>query len=83
MDGSGSHTFSLINAEGQRFWYKFHFKTRQGIENFTAEEAVRVKGKDPDRATRDLFDAIAQDNYPQWRVCIPGMIDKLAAPVGV
>ena len=79
MDGFGSHTFSLINAEGQRVWCKFHFKTKQGIENFTAEEAMRVKGEDPDHATRDLFDAIAQNNYPQWRVCIQVMTEEQAA----
>jgi len=45
MNGYGSHTFSLINAQGERAWCKFHFKTIQGIENFTAEEATRVKGE--------------------------------------
>ncbi|MFT3991930.1 MAG: catalase, partial [Luteolibacter sp.] len=31
-NGYGSHTYSLINAAGERFWVKFHFKTRQGIK---------------------------------------------------
>lgn len=79
MDGFGSHTFSLINAQGERVWCKFHFKTLQGIENFTAEEAVRVKGEDPDHATRDLFEAIEQGNYPRWRVCIQVMTEEQAA----
>jgi len=79
MNGYGSHTFSLINAQGQRVWCKFHFKTIQGIENFTAEEAIEVKGKDPDHATRDLFDAIAGGDYPKWRVCIQVMTEEQAA----
>jgi catalase len=39
MDGFGSHTFSLINAQGERVWCKFHFKTMQGIDNFTASRS--------------------------------------------
>lgn len=79
MNGYGSHTFSLINAQGQRVWCKFHFKTLQGIQNFTAEEAVQVKGEDPDHATRDLFEAIKSQDYPRWRVCIQVMTEEQAA----
>src|SRR5665811_2476320 len=39
MDGFGSHTFSMINANNERHWIKFHFKTKQGIKNFTDAEA--------------------------------------------
>ena len=78
MDGFGSHTFSLINAQGERVWCKFHFKTMQGIENFTAEEASQVTSEDPDHATRDLFDAIALGNHPKWRVCIQVMTEEQA-----
>lgn len=78
MNGYGSHTFSLIGAQGERVWCKFHFKTMQGIENFTAEEAVKVKGEAPDHATYDLFEAIEQDNYPKWRVCVQVMTEAQA-----
>jgi len=40
MHGFGSHTFSLINAAGERHWVKFHFRTQQGIENLTDDEAA-------------------------------------------
>ncbi|MDD3257113.1 MAG: catalase, partial [Methanocorpusculum sp.] len=39
MHGFGSHTFSLINAKGERVWVKFHLKTQQGIKNITDQEA--------------------------------------------
>src|ERR1700681_934992 len=39
MNGYSSHTFSWINAGGERFWVKYHFKTVQGVENFTNGEA--------------------------------------------
>jgi catalase len=57
---------------------KWHFKTKQGIKNFTAEEAEPLKGKDPDYAQRDLFDAIAKGDFPKWRVCLQVMPEKEA-----
>ena len=68
MNGYGSHTFSFINENEERFWVKFHFKTQQGIKNFTAEEATKVKGEDPDWAQRDLVEAIDKGEFPRWTV---------------
>src|SRR4030088_574610 len=39
MNGYSSHTYMWINAKGERFWVKYHFKTEQGIQNFTGDEA--------------------------------------------
>ncbi|MDP2675058.1 MAG: catalase [Dehalococcoidia bacterium] len=70
MNGYSSHTYSWINAKGERFWIKYHFKTKQGIKNFTREEARRMAGDDPDFSTRDLFEAIERGDFPAWRVCV-------------
>ena len=66
MNGYGSHTYSFINAEDERFWVKFHFKTQQGIQCMPQEEADRIAGKDPDYHTRQLFEAIERGEYPKW-----------------
>ena len=70
MNGYGSHTFSLINAEGERFWVKFHLKTKQGIKNLASADAQRIAGENPDYKTWDLFDAIEREEFPQWRFCV-------------
>ena len=70
MDGFSSHTFSLINSTGERVWVKFHLKTKQGIRNLTREESIRLAGENPDHATQDLFQAIANGHYPKWRLSI-------------
>ena len=54
MNGFSSHTYSWINAGGERFWVKYHFKTVQGIENLTEDEAARLAGEDGDHHRRDL-----------------------------
>lgn len=30
MNGYSSHTYMWLNAEGEKFWVKYHFKTDQG-----------------------------------------------------
>ncbi|WP_367305629.1 catalase [Alicyclobacillus acidocaldarius] len=70
MHGFGSHTFSWINEDGQVVWVKYHFLTDQGIRNFRRHEAVDMAGRDPDFATRDLFDAIERKEYPSWTLYV-------------
>jgi catalase len=76
MHGFGSHTFSLINANNEKFRVKFHFKTKQGVKNFTNEEATRVKGEDPDHAQRDLVEAIDRGEFPQWNLKVQIMPEQ-------
>lgn len=70
MDGFGSHTYSLWNDAGERYWVKWHLKTRQGIKNMTVDEAARTAGADADYHRRDLYDAINRSDYPQWTVYV-------------
>ncbi|MBI3137263.1 MAG: catalase [Sphingobacteriales bacterium] len=78
MNGYGSHTFSFINAGNERHWVKFHFKTAQGIKNFTNDEAVKMKGEDPDWAQRDLVHAIDNGDFPKWMVKVQLMTEEQA-----
>jgi catalase len=73
MNGYSSHTYSWINAAGERFWVKYHFKTVQGIENLPEDEAARLAGEDGDHHRRDLHDSIASGNAPEWRFCVQVM----------
>ncbi len=68
VHGFSSHTYSFINAANERFWIKLHFKTQQGIKNWTNAEAAQIVGQDRESSQRDLFDAIERGDYPKWRV---------------
>ena len=76
MHGFGSHTFSFINAENQRVWVKFHFKSQQGIENLTDEEAEELVGKDRESHQRDLYESIESGDFPRWDFKIQVMPEK-------
>ncbi|WP_142848713.1 catalase [Telmatospirillum sp. J64-1] len=79
MHGFGSHTYSLINAAGERVWVKFHFKSMQGIENMSPHEAGQVIAEDRESHQRDLFEAIEKGDFPKWRMCIQVMTEEQAA----
>ncbi|WP_394425751.1 catalase [Streptomyces sp. SGAir0957] len=79
MHGFGSHTYSLVNAEGERFWVKFHHRTQQGIKNLTDAEAEALVGKDRESHQRDLFDAIERGDFPKWKLFVQIMPEADAA----
>ncbi len=78
MHGFGSHTFSMINDKNERVWVKFHFKTKQGIKNFTDSEAVKMAGENPDFAQEDLCKAIENGDFPKWTMYIQVMTEEQA-----
>lgn len=79
MHGFSSHTFSMINAQDERVWVKFHVKSMQGIRNLSAHDATVLAGDNPDYATQDLFYAIEQGDFPKWKLCIQVMTEEQAA----
>lgn len=76
MNGYGSHTFSLWNAKGERYWVKWHFKTMQGNKTLTQAEANKIAGEDLDHHRRDLFTAIENGDFPKWTVMVQIMPER-------
>ncbi|WP_061961296.1 catalase [Demequina flava] len=70
MNGYGSHTYQWINAEGERFWVKYHFISEQGIHNMTGDEAAQLAGSDADHHIRDLYEHIDGGDFPRWKVSV-------------
>lgn len=66
MNGYSSHTYMWVNTQGEKFWVKYHFKTDQGIEFLTQEEANHLAGTDGDYHIRDLYESIERGDYPSW-----------------
>lgn len=78
MHGYSSHTYSVINADNQRFWVKWHFRTQQGIKNIHPQKAQQLDGSNPDSAQQDLFNAIDKGNFPRWRLFMQVMSEEQA-----
>jgi catalase len=66
MNGYSSHTYMWINAGGERFWVKYHFKTDQGVEFLTQQDAEAMAGDNPDAHLQDLWKSIKEGDAPSW-----------------
>ena len=78
MHGFGSHTYSFISGKNERFWVKFTFKTQQGIQNLTDQEAAALMGGDRESHQRDLYDSIERRDFPKWTLYVQVMPEKEA-----
>ncbi len=78
MHGFGSHTFSMINADNERVWVKFHFRSQQGIDNLTDQAAEALVGKDRESHQKDLYENIENGNFPKWKLYIQVMTEEEA-----
>jgi len=78
MNGYGSHTFSMVNADGVRTWVKFHFKTRQGHDHYTNAESNAKIGETREGYQEALFGAIEAGDFPKWDVKIQVMSEDQA-----
>ena len=78
MHGFSSHAYSLISADNKRVWVKFHFRSQQGIQNLTDQEAGKVVGMDRESHQRDLYEAIEKKRFPKWKMYIQVMTEAQA-----
>ena len=76
MNGYGSHTFSFINAQNERYWVKFHFKTQQGIKFHTNRDAEQIVAKTRESFQQDLFGAIERGDFPKWKMFVQIMAEQ-------
>merc|ERR1712156_888379 len=73
MNGYGSHTFKMVNGDNEAVYVKFHYKSNQGIKCFNRDEAADMARDDPNYSIRDLYNAIANGDYPSYTMYIQVM----------
>ncbi|XP_075971173.1 catalase-like [Anticarsia gemmatalis] len=66
MPGFGIHTYQVVNEHGDKYFIRFHFIPDQGIKGLRSEEARKITATDQDYATRDLYRAIGNGDFPSW-----------------
>lgn len=68
IEGFGVHSFRLIDARGAITFVKFHWRPKLGLQSTLWDEAVKIAGADSDYHRRDLYEAIARGDYPEWEL---------------
>jgi catalase len=70
IEGFGIHSFRLINEVGQSTFVKFHWRPKLGLQSTIWDETVKICGADQDYHRRDMFEAIAAGNFPEWEFAV-------------
>lgn len=70
IEGFGVHSFRLINEAGESTFVKFHWRPKLGLQSTVWEEAVKLAGADQDFHRRDMYEAIAAGNFPEWEFAV-------------
>lgn len=68
MEGFGIHTFHLVDEAGKTHFVKFHWRPKLGTSSVLWDEAVKINGADPDFHRKDLWDAIAAGDFPEYEL---------------
>ncbi|ERG67117.1 MAG: catalase [Exiguobacterium chiriqhucha] len=66
MRGSSVHSFKWVNEYGNTVYIKLRWVPKQGVKNLSMEDAAKVQAEDFNHATRDLFNAIEEGDFPEW-----------------
>lgn len=78
MQGFGVHTFKLVDAEGGERFVKFHWRPKLGVQSLVWDESAKLQGADNDYHRRDLNEAIAAGDFPEWELGIQVFDQTLA-----
>ena len=78
IEGFGIHSFRLINDAGESTFVKFHWRPKLGLQSTIWDETVKISGADPDFHRRDMFDAIASGDFPEWEFAVQLFTQKEA-----
>ncbi len=78
MDGFGVHTFRFVNRDERSTFVKFHWKPKAGVQSLVWDEALKLQAADNDFTRRDLYESIANGDYPEWELAVQLFDEALA-----
>ncbi|SEC28082.1 catalase [Rhodobacter sp. 24-YEA-8] len=78
MEGFGVHTFKLVNAQSEVRFVKFHWRPVLGTQSLIWDESAKLQGADNDYHRRDLYEAIAAGDFPEWDFAVQVFDQTLA-----
>jgi catalase len=69
------NTYKWVNAAGETKLVKYHWHPKQGVKSWTEADAAVQQGRELGVHTKDLYDAIARGDHPQWDLYVQLMDD--------
>lgn len=70
IPGHSVNTYVWRNAQGVRYFIKYHWLPLAGVEYLNSHEAAKLSGENPDIAGQDLYDTIASGKTVEYRLYV-------------
>ncbi|WP_030669225.1 catalase [Streptomyces rimosus] len=75
QQGFGVNTYKWVNGEGRTVLVKYHWMPKAGVRSMTEADAAAVQAQELGHATKDLYEAVARGEYPEWELLVQMMDD--------
>ncbi|MHA3948639.1 catalase [Cellulomonas bogoriensis] len=75
QQGFGVNTYKWVNAEGLTHLVKYHWIPKAGVKSLTEADAAAIQAGDLGHASKDLYEAIENGDYPEWELRVQLMSD--------
>jgi catalase len=75
MQGFGVNTYKWVNEAGDTVLVKYHWNPKQGVKSWTEADAGVKQSEVLGVHTKDLYDAIAAGDFPEWDLFVQIMSD--------
>ncbi|WP_433801537.1 catalase [Actinomycetospora sp. CA-084318] len=75
MQGFGVNTYKWLNEQGESVLVKYHWLPSQGVRSMTEADAANIQATELGHATRDLYEAIENGEFPEWELRVQMMSD--------
>lgn len=75
QQGFGVNTYKWVNADGVTHLVKYHWIPAAGVKSLTEADAAAIQANDLGHASKDLYEAIENGEYPEWELRVQLMSD--------
>ncbi|MFG3078351.1 catalase [Streptomyces sp. NPDC048225] len=75
QQGFGVNTYKWVDRSGETKLVKYHWMPKAGVRSMTEEDAAQVQADSLGHATKDLYEAVARGDYPEWELLVQMMDD--------
>ncbi|WP_305058743.1 catalase [Actinomycetospora soli] len=75
MQGFGVNTYKWLDEQGDSVLVKYHWIPSQGVRSMTEADAANIQATELGHATRDLYEAIENGEFPEWELRVQMMPD--------
>ena len=70
LEGYSVNTYKWISKNGEEYYVRYKWSPMSGVKEISRNEAEFLCGFDPDIAAKELYEAIEEQQYPEYELSV-------------